>query len=241
MARSFYAARGASRKCAARPPISRECSLTLRRRCGWLHPRLRSNGLHRRVHRSMRPRPRVSPLQRSAYSVSSSCTLGEGIVNHRRCSSRYEMIVEDLAELPFGKIRGEVERCVPVPQTGGEQRYIKDRGLCKSYVQAQVGYRKAVIGPDQLRPAGGRPSRSANSTLSRAMGSRRTVLSPAAAPLQGWLPRSVSRTLPVPNESRGCERFFVVAVEAYPHPGIDHSSVDFVVGQLQQPAQAYRA
>src|SRR5215217_4032344 len=67
------------------------------------------------------------------------------------------MIVEDLAELPFGEIRGRVERCVQVLQTGGEQRYVKHLGLCKPYVKAQVGYRQSVIVFDQLRPAGRTP------------------------------------------------------------------------------------
>jgi hypothetical protein len=62
------------------------------------------------------------------------------------------MIVEDLAELPFGEIRGGVERRVQVLQTGGEQWYVEHFGLCKPYVQAQVGYRKPVVGLDQLRP-----------------------------------------------------------------------------------------
>ena len=35
----------------------------------------------------------------------------------------------------------------------------------------------------------------------------------------------------------GRQRSFVVAVEAYPNPRIDQRSVDFVVGQLRQPAQ----
>jgi hypothetical protein len=64
------------------------------------------------------------------------------------------MIVEDLAELPFGEIRGGVERYVQVLQTGGEQQYVKHLGLCKPYVQAKVGYRQSVIGFDQFRPAG---------------------------------------------------------------------------------------
>jgi hypothetical protein len=64
------------------------------------------------------------------------------------------MIVEDLAELPFGEIRGGAERRVQVLQTGGEQRYVKYLGLCKPYVQAQVGYRRSVIRLDQLSPVG---------------------------------------------------------------------------------------
>jgi hypothetical protein len=162
---------------------------------------MRSNGLHRPVSGSMRAMPRVLPLRRSAYSASPNCASGEGIAMHQRYSPRYEMIVEPLLELPFGEIRGGVERWVQVFQTGDEQRYVKHLGLCKPYIQAQVGYRQSVKGFDQLRP-GGHPSHSANSTLSRARsakGRRRTVLS-AAAPPRRCLRRSVSRTFPVPNE-----------------------------------------
>jgi hypothetical protein len=63
------------------------------------------------------------------------------------------MIAEDLAELPFGEIRGGVERCVEVLKTVGEQRYVEHLGLFKPHVQAQVGYRQSVIGLDQLRRA----------------------------------------------------------------------------------------
>src|SRR5215210_6840645 len=79
---------------------------------------------------------------------------GEGIVIHRCCSTRYEVIVEDLAELSFGEVRGGVERCVKVLQAGGEQRYVEHLGLRKPHVQAQVGYRQSVIGFDQLLPPG---------------------------------------------------------------------------------------
>jgi hypothetical protein len=67
------------------------------------------------------------------------------------------MIAEDLAELPFGEIRGGVERCVQVLQTGGEQQHVEHLGLCKPYVQAQVGHRQSVVGLDQLRPTGRMP------------------------------------------------------------------------------------
>ena len=75
--------------------------------------------------------PRELPLQRSAYSASPSCAMREGLLIHRCCSSRYELVVEDLAELPFGEIRGGVESCVQVLQTGREQRYVKHLGLCQ--------------------------------------------------------------------------------------------------------------
>jgi hypothetical protein len=60
------------------------------------------------------------------------------------------MIVEDLAELPFGEVRGRVERCVQLLQTGSEQRYLVHLRLCEPYVQAPVGHRHSVIGVDQL-------------------------------------------------------------------------------------------
>lgn len=74
------------------------------------------------------------------------CLGSEGIKIHWCCSPRYEMIAEDLAELPFGETPGGVQSCVQMFQTGGEQRYVKHLGLYKPYVQAQIGYRQSVIG-----------------------------------------------------------------------------------------------
>jgi hypothetical protein len=55
---------------------------------------------------------------------------------HRCCSPRYEILYDHLAGLLFGEIRGGVERCVQVHQTGGELWHVKHLGLCKPCVQA---------------------------------------------------------------------------------------------------------
>src|SRR5829696_10193217 len=78
----------------------------------------------------------------------------EGRVIYRRRPPRHEMVVEDLAQLPLGEIRGGVERHVKVFQAVGEQWHVEHLGLCEPHVQAKVGDRQPVIGFDQLRPAG---------------------------------------------------------------------------------------
>jgi hypothetical protein len=153
---------------------------------------------------------------------------------HRCCSPRYEMIVENVAELPFGEIRGGVERCVQVLQTGREQRYVKHLGLCKPYVEAQVGYRQSIIGFDQLRPAGWTPLALGELDAEPRYGRVRVVGEQSyqqQRPLSGGGCVGQYRAC-FQCRTKACDRqrFFVIAVEAYPHTRIDERSVDFIFG-----------